>query len=201
MRRVLTTGLAAAVLVLGGCSGDGGTPPPGESDVDVNTPQLQKLKADAGIEPCEPGPGGGALPELTLPCLGGGVDVDLSTLRGPLVINLWQSFCVPCRTEMPALQAFYEEHGDEVPVLGIDWVDPQPEGALELARTTGVTYPLLADPDATLLEQRDLELVGSSPQLLFLDADGTISGTIHFGGVDSAGEVVDLVRKNLGIGL
>ena len=44
-----------------------------------------------------PGPGGGALPTITLPCLGGGTSVDLSTLKGPLVLSLWQAGCAPCR--------------------------------------------------------------------------------------------------------
>ena len=54
-----------------------------------------------------------------------------------MVINLWQSFCGPCRNEMPALQEFHEKYGDQVPVLGIDSQDLQPEAALELAEKTG----------------------------------------------------------------
>ena len=90
----------------------------------------------------------GGLPAVTLPCLGGGSDVDLSTLRGPMVVNLWASWCGPCRTEMPILQGFAEEYDGRVAVLGVDYQDVQPEAALELARDSGVTYPLLADPQA-----------------------------------------------------
>ena len=74
----------------------------------------------------------GGLPDLTLPCLGGGPDVDLSSLRGPMVINLWQAFCEPCREEMPALEAFHQQYADQVAVVGIDFNDVNPAGALAL---------------------------------------------------------------------
>ena len=63
---------------------------------------------------------------MTLPCLGGGPDVELSSLRGPMVINLWQARCGPCRKEMPALEEFHQQYGDQVAVLGIDFNDVQP---------------------------------------------------------------------------
>ena len=48
----------------------------------VDTPQLRRMKASAGVEPCRPGAAtDGALPAVSLPCLGGGEAVDLSTLR------------------------------------------------------------------------------------------------------------------------
>ena len=40
----------------------------------------------------------GGLPARSLPCLGGGRRVDLSTLKGPLVINFWNAACAPCRS-------------------------------------------------------------------------------------------------------
>ena len=81
---------------------------PAPSSVKVDTPELRELKAEAGIEDCEPGPGGGALPAVTLACLGGGPTVDLSSLRGPMVHQLLAVRCVQCEEEMPILQAFHE---------------------------------------------------------------------------------------------
>jgi len=194
VRRALAAAVAAALLLVG-CDD---AAPSTSSDVDVDTPALREMKADAAVEPCKAGPGDGGLPAVTLPCLGGGDDVDLSTLRGPLVINLWASNCGPCVKEMPALQQFHERYGDRVGVLGIDFVDTQPEAALALMARTGATYPSLADPGGTLYDERDLELGQGLPQFLLLDADGEVAGRAA-GGLESVAEVVALVEDQLGV--
>nr|WP_253945604.1 TlpA disulfide reductase family protein [Nocardioides sp. zg-DK7169] len=156
------------------------------------------MKADAGVEPCRPGTADdGALPAVSLPCLGGGERVDLSTLEGPLVINFWASNCGPCRKEMPALQEFHEAHGDRVPVIGVDFLDVMPEAAMELVERTGVTYPLLADPGGELqgTDLRPLAL----PTFAFLAEDGEV--TMVGGGIDSADDLVAMVDEHLGVDL
>ena len=108
MRRLLVLALLLGVLTA--CSGTEGVGPIDvrPPDVDVDTPALREVKARIGMDDCVPGEGeavDGGLPDVTLPCLGGGPDVDLASLRGPMVINLWQARCEPCRREMPALEA------------------------------------------------------------------------------------------------
>ncbi|NYE36680.1 thiol-disulfide isomerase/thioredoxin [Nocardioides cavernae] len=173
-------------------------------DVDVDTPALREAKARIGMADCEPGSGapvGGGLPELTLPCLGGGPDVDLASLRGPMVINLWQAFCEPCRDEMPALEAFHQQHADEVAVVGIDFNDVNPTGAMALAEETGVTYPSIADPGGDLMAEDAFAIARRGlPAFVFVDADGEVVGQ-HSGGVDSVREVEELVDTYLGIRL
>ncbi|WP_374454402.1 TlpA family protein disulfide reductase [Nocardioides sp.] len=203
MRRALAALLLAGTL--SACAPGGGNPidvrPP---DVDVDTPALREVKARIGMEDCAPGDGEpveGGLPEVTLPCLGGGPDVELSALRGPMVINLWQAGCVPCREEMPALESFHQQHADRVRVLGIDFNDVHPGRALELAEDTGATYPSIADPGGELMTERAFALARRGiPVFLFLDADGLVAGQAA-GGVDSAAEVEDLVAEHLGITL
>ena len=193
MKRLLVAA-AAVGLLLSGCDE---VPPPGKTDVDVDTEELRHIKDQAGIEDCQEGPGDGQLPDLTLPCLGGGTDVDLSTLRGPMVINTWASNCGPCIKEMPALQQFHQMYGDQVAVLGIDFLDTQPGAALALAEETGATYPSLADPDGALLEQDGLRLANGNPQFLLIDADGAVAHQ-QAGGLESVDEVVAMVNKHLG---
>ena len=98
-----------------------------------------------------------------------------------MVVNLWASWCGPCRKEMPVLQAFHEQHGDRVPVLGIDYHDPQTAAALELAKDTGVTYPLLADPQGALERRDAVPRLAGLPFLALVDAEGRV---VHreFGG-------------------
>lgn len=198
MRFALSAALVAAVLTLTAC--DAEPSEPGGSNVNVDTPALVKLKQQTDVADCAPGAASdGGLPELTLPCLGGGADVDLASLEGPMVINLWASWCGPCRKEMPVLQEFHEQYADQVPVLGIDYQDQQPAAALDLAKSSGVTYPLLADPGGELNANDPLPAIRGLPYLLFLDADGEV--TVVPGGVESADELVDLVDEHLGIAL
>ena len=147
-------------------------PGPGPSKVDVDTPELRELKAEVGIEPCRPGPGGGALPAVTLPCLGGGTSVDLSTLRGPMVLNLWAAGCEPCREEMPVLQDFHEQYGDRCRCSASTSRTPYPGSALEEAGERGVTYPSLADPGGDLMDTDEFAKIRGLPMLYFVDADG-----------------------------
>jgi thiol-disulfide isomerase/thioredoxin len=201
--RRVTAVLAAAALtvMLAGCDDETQfVPGPGPSKVKVDSPDLRALKAKIGMADCPPGSGGGALPKITLQCLGGGTGVDLSTVKGPLVLSLWQAGCEPCRKEMPALQAFDDQYGDQVPVLGVDFADQYPGTALEEAGKRGVTYPSLADPGGDLQGFEEFAKLPGMPTMYFVDADGRIAYQ-RSGGVDSADEVADLVREHLGVAL
>jgi thiol-disulfide isomerase/thioredoxin len=204
MRRLLVLALLLGVLTA--CSGTEGVGPIDvrPPDVDVDTPALREVKARIGMDDCVPGEGeavDGGLPDVTLPCLGGGPDVDLASLRGPMVINLWQARCEPCRREMPALEEFHQRHGDRVAVVGIDFNDVQPGAALELAERTGATYPSIADPGGELMAEDVFAVARRGlPAFVFVDADGVVVGQAS-GGVESAAEVEDLVAEHLGVRL
>ena len=200
-------GALAGALLLTGCSvgvppaPDGASAPVQQSRVDVDTPELRAAKADAGIEPCEPvdAPPADAdpLPEVTLPCLGGGPAVDLSGLRGPVVVNLFAQWCEPCRDELPYYQRLHEQGDRDVRVLGIDYLDTQPDGALALAADTGVTYPLLADPDGVL---RSEFRIRGLPGVVFVDAEGRVTH-VEFTVIRSYRQLTDLVEEHLGVSL
>jgi thiol-disulfide isomerase/thioredoxin len=194
MRLLRPAALAAAVLLLAGCNADD-VRPPGRSSIDVDTPALVELKRQTDVADCAPGTASDAgLPDLTLPCLGGGPDVDLASLEGPLVLNLWASNCGPCRVEMPAIQEFHERYGDRVGVLGVDYQDPQPAAALQLAKRSGVTYPLVADPGGDINANSPVPVIRGIPVFVFVTADGDVS-TVP-GGIDSADELVELAQQH-----
>jgi thiol-disulfide isomerase/thioredoxin len=174
-------------------------------DVDVDTAELREVKQRIGMADCEPGPGdepvADGLPELELPCLGGGSDVDLSTLRGPLVLNVWAHWCPPCGEEMPVLEAFHQRYGDRVQVVGMNVNDLNPGKALALAESTGATYPSLADPGGEVFSSKAFAVAQRGfPAFVFVAEDGTVAG-VAAGGVDSLEQIEDLVREHLGVRL
>jgi thiol-disulfide isomerase/thioredoxin len=194
--------VAATVLLLSGCGSDGVATPSG-SRIAVDTPQLRALKKQAGVESCRPGTGSpvsGGLPQVTLPCLGGGPDVDLATLRGPLVISVWASWCGPCRHEMPVLEAFHQKYAGKVGVLGVDYQDPQTAAALTFVQHTGATYPLLADTEGALDRAAPLPHLAGLPFLVLVGAGGKVAFQ-EFTVLDSEQQLADLVHEHLGVTL
>jgi thiol-disulfide isomerase/thioredoxin len=115
-------------------------------------------------------PGAGALPDLSLPCFTGNAPVRLAALGRPTVINLWASWCTPCRTEMPAIQRYATGAAGKVTVIGVDTGDRR-SGAESVIQDLGITYPNLVDDRQQLLHGLGRS---SLPVTLFVDAAGSI---------------------------
>lgn len=201
--------IAAAALALAGCAG--GTPvQPKVGSTSASTLQgagstahvLEQRRA-VGIadcpvaDPAVPARSDG-LPEVTLDCLGADSRVRLAGLRGkPLVINVWAQWCGPCRQEAPYLTEAAALAGDRVQFLGIDFVDPRPDLAVEFADQAGWRYPQLVDPDKAIAP--DLHIVGP-PQTILVTAEGRVAHR-HPGPVTSTGHLNELIRTHLEVTL
>ena len=206
MSRGVHRPLAALVgcLLLASCTagsdpgGAGADPRAAATTVPIrlDTPALRALKKQAGIATCRPGTATGELPAVTLACLGGGPGVDLATLRGPMVINLWAQWCGPCRAELPYYQELHRKARGDVAVLGVDFQDLQPGKALTLAGQQGVTYPLLADPAGVL--RKGLGVTRGLPGIVFVDRAGNVK-PVQFRVFTSYDELRTLVRQQLGV--
>lgn len=132
------------------------------------------------------------LPDITLHGFDGQPDVALGALKGPLVVNLWASWCGPCKRELPLYADFARAYAGRVDVLGIDWQETHTDRAAALAKRSKVAYPLIADPEGTL------RAVGL-PRLILINAQGRIAYQ-EYVEIKSAAQLQDLVEKHLGVG-
>ena len=133
------------------------------------------------------------LPDVSLANLDGGPALDLRSVRGPAVVNLWAAWCVPCKRELPIYADFARKHTGRVSVLGIDFQETDDKAAADLMRTSKVEYPVVSDPDGDL-HPRGL------PEILLIGADGKIAYR-EYVEIKSLAQLEGIVEKHLGITL
>ena len=116
---------------------------------------------------------GEPIPDTELATLDGEGTGSVSDYRGEWVlVNVWASWCDPCREESPALQRFYEEHRDQnFTVLGIDSRDVSSEG-LAFVEEFGLTYPQLHDSEGDIPD--DYGMTGF-PESFLIDPEGNVA--------------------------
>lgn len=106
--------------------------------------------------------------------------MDLADLRGKVVVlNVWGSWCAPCRAEAPALKKASEETYElGVRFVGVDTRDN--DGAAKaFERSYGITYPSFRDPDGKLpLGFNGRIPLSAVPSSVFIDRDGRIAARI-----------------------
>jgi len=101
----------------------------------------------------------------------GGV-FDAAASRGkPLVINFWASWCIPCREEMPVLEATWKEYRGEVLFVGVNTQETNAKDAQALMDEFGLSYPNGRDERNRI--NIDFGLFGL-PETFFVRADGTL---------------------------
>lgn len=160
IRRARRAALAVLLLAgfVAGCTADNGLPSTSASA----TPS--PFRDCAGLT----GGTGAQLPGLRLPCFTGGQPVGLADLRGPAVLNIWATWCGPCREELPAMQRLADRAGGKLRVIGVDTGDSR-EAAATFGTDMHVTLPTLYDPNRTLVGALGRTAL---PVTVFLDAAG-----------------------------
>ena len=200
---VLAAGVVAAATVLAGCAAGSDARGVGErvepSSPMTEAPSAGEPGAVQWIDPCpksgDPVGRGDGLPELTLPCLGPGDPVQLAGLTGrPRLVNIWASWCGPCRAEMPWLQQVHDTGAVEV--LGVDAED-QASAAGSLLDQLDVTFPSVYDPKNELA--REIRIV-TKPTTLFVSEEGEVVFVLP-GAFASYDEIRQLVATHLGVDL
>lgn len=187
MRRVL---LAATLLLLTGCTGSHGKA--GLTSGDTS------FVSGSGAVTVIPPDKRGAPVTLAGDLVGGGT-YDVAAHRGTVfLLNVWGSWCAPCRREAPDLvRAWASEHAKGgVQFLGLNTRDDASAAATAFERRFGVTYPSLRDPDGRLqLTFRTTLPPKAIPSTLVLDRQGRVAARIV--GVGSELTFTELVDQVL----
>jgi peroxiredoxin len=123
-----------------------------------------------------------AAPDFVLQALDGST-VRLSDLQGrPVIINLWATWCAPCRSEMPELVRAYAEHQDKgLVVLAVDVKESESE-IQHFAQEFGMTFPILLDRAGQVASAYRMT---GLPQSYFVDRKGVIR-ELSIGAMDRA---------------
>lgn len=156
--------LPTLALVLSGCSSATPTGPDLAGAGPRPTARVPHLR------PCPAAGARTALPDLVLRCLTGTSQVRLSQVvhDRPVLVNLWASWCVPCQSEMPALQRSFAAYGKQLDFLGVNSLDER-DSALDFLAALDVRFPQVFDAPGDALHR-----VGGSglPLTLVLGRDG-----------------------------
>jgi thiol-disulfide isomerase/thioredoxin len=181
-----------ALLTLVACSNTGGRDASSSPATTVSGTGPPCVQAATPAAPPAVPAGKDPVPDVALACFAGGGEVRLRGLGRPAVINLWGSWCPPCRRELPALNT-YAQRGT-VLVLGVATEDTR-SAAGSVIEDFDLGFPNLYDREGRLHRA-----IGSPPLpvTLFVSADGTTAYTHRAGALDEAG-FERLAREHLGV--
>ncbi|MDR3035911.1 MAG: TlpA family protein disulfide reductase [Kitasatospora sp.] len=159
---------AATALALAGCSSSGSASRAGGVGVVTGKGGIATAPAGKRVD----------APDITGTALDGNGSLKLADYRGKVVVlNIWGSWCSPCRAEAKGLQETSQKYGDQVQFLGINTRDTDPANAVAFEKNFGVTYPSIYDPDgAEILKFPKGSLNPQSiPTTIVIDKDGRLA--------------------------
>jgi peroxiredoxin len=107
-----------------------------------------------------------------------GETIKLSDLRGQAVlVNLWATWCPPCRAEMQTIETVYKEYKDRgFTVLAVNMTyQDNPSAVLPFVNEQGLTFPILLDRTGEMSKAYQLK---SLPSSFFIDREGVIEEVV-----------------------
>jgi thiol-disulfide isomerase/thioredoxin len=131
--------------------------------------------------------------KLEMPCLDGSSVINFHSIKGPIIINVWGSWCEGCRDEMPYLVDLYTTEtfvSGKIKLLGIDVEESTLDSGPNFIKSHSMTWPHLLDIDS-----KSKFVFGMGvPVTWFIDANGEITYK-HIGAYRTKKELFDHVEK------
>ncbi len=174
MKRIF---LIISVLVLSGCSS---TEPIAQNGLVIS---CESVTTDKSV-----------VKGIALECVDGSPGANIESLRGPMVLNVWGSWCTTCLDEMPEFVSFYSKAKGKVQLVGVAVEEASPANSQRFIEENGMTWPNYYDR-----ENKTRGYFGMGvPVTLFIDASGA---TVYkkIGVVKSVDELTELTEKYLGV--
>jgi thiol-disulfide isomerase/thioredoxin len=165
---VLYNSLAGSVQMGGLATTPQETQAPAESQAPAET-EGENPGQTTETQPTEPA--ANMAPDFTMLDMEGG-EVNLASFFGkPIILNFWASWCGPCKSEMPEIQKFYEEYGEEIHFLLVS-VDESLDTAKAFIAENGYTFPVYFDASSLGAYTYG---ASSIPLTFFIDAEGNLT--------------------------
>jgi thiol-disulfide isomerase/thioredoxin len=172
--------LVAALFLLAGCGQETSALPGNGVVVDCSSIAIVTTKNDASL----------------LKCLDGKSTVDIGQIKGPVLVNVWGSWCGPCKEEMPIFVDFYGKYKEKVSLIGISVEEANVQNARDFVELYGMSWPNLNDPDGSTRGTLGMGV----PITLFIDAQGKVAFR-KIGVVTTIEELERDTQKYLGVQL
>ena len=133
---------------------------------------------------------------IELGCLDGSSGASVNALRGPMIINVWGSWCGPCKEEIPIFRSFYEKVGGKLQLIGVDVEEASINDGRDFVLKNGITWPNLFDIDG-----RSRAYFGMGvPVTWFISSSGRVEYK-KIGAIKNEIELIALTSKYLGVNL
>ena len=181
MKQILS--LITICLLISGCS-----TAPANNSVAGSVPDCSKIERVAS-----------ASQTFEMPCLDGSEIINFHAIRGPVVVNVWGSWCTGCREEMPYFVDLYATNAfktGDIKLIGIDVQEKDLASGQTFIKSHGMSWPHLID-----IEDKGKFLFGPGvPVTWFIDKDGQVVDT-RIGSYNTKKQLYDQTFKAFGIKL
>jgi cytochrome c biogenesis protein CcmG/thiol:disulfide interchange protein DsbE len=158
---------------------------------------LLRKDRDSTLRATKPIQPGLEVPNFAFPDING-KQISLSDHRGKVVlVNVWATWCPPCRQEMPSMQRLYEKFkGENLEILAVSIDSEGGEAVAPFMRKMHLTFPALLDPEETIIP---LYGITGVPESFIIDKDGIlvekIVGPINWATPEVFSLFKDLIQK------